>query len=481
MRGRCIINKLGNFEIPLANVHGIYYDESGQISSRPNRLVNPGATIDEAAVFSVLLFGGIVPPLSPWKEVHRLMPGYKYHGAEAICPVELNRERLLLNLDSEQQADLVVKTLDLILKKEIEGYGDPVLLFSGGVDSGLIASRLVASGYNNSLLINYSFGGEDPESELAESMARKLGLRYERVEADHQTLDCHLEPGRIYPQPFGDFSVIPTVDLAHAVVERLGEGRRVILDGTGGDSFGLSNKAKLWEQVYRVPKLIRRAVSDLYGNMLWYREGKLEYVTRILSRSSNMPIFAAAWAQNPLEGVFFNDQSGNSVYGMLQKWIDEWTENSTSQRIVATDIALIGANKAAQKAQPVFDSAGHKVVYPFLDNAIASIALDAVSFWQMDEPKAPLKRALARYVPTEMVYRPKSGFESDRKEIYFREEFIDYLRSAVEPTSPISHLLREKPVLKACQYLSHKEMLPVTTLNLLWTIVFTDRWYKTAF
>ena len=285
----------------------------------------------------------------------------------------------------------------------------------------------------------------------------------------------------IYPQPFGDFSVIPTVDLAHAVVERLGENRRVILDGTGGDSFGLSNKIKLWEMVYRVPLLIRRVVSELYGNMLWYREGKLEYITRILSRSSNMPVFAAAWAQNPLAGVFFKDQSRNSVYGMLQNWIDEWTDNSTSQRIVATDLALICANKAARKTQPVFDSAGYKVVYPFLDNTMIPVVLDAVSFWQMDEPKAPLKRALVRHVPPEMVYRPKSGFESERKEIYFNEEFIDYLHSVIEPTSPISHLLQEKPLLKACQLLSHKKMLPITTLNLLWTIVFTDRWYKTAF
>lgn len=476
------INELSEHEIPPCDTRGHFFDNFGRTSSIPNSLADSSSQVNDEAVFSVLQFGAIIPPLSPWKGIRRLMPGYNYNGTEMIGPVQLRQKTDISNLDVEQQADEIERILDHFLQQQIGEKEHPVLLFSGGVDSGIIASRLAALGYRDSLLINYSFGDEDPESKLAEAMANQLDLKYERVSLNRQLCDCLLSPGQIYPQPFGDQSTVPTSDLAHAVVDRLSDQKRIILDGTGADgAFGMTSKIRLWERAIRVPAILRKAASFAYANMLWHREGKFEYFARVFRRSIDMPLLSAVIAQNSLAGTFYSKCSRSSVDGLLAKWIGGWAGESPSNRIVAADLALTCANIFAQKSKPILESAGHRVVYPFLDIKMVTTALDSIPYWQMDEPKAPLKKSLARHVPRDMVYRPKSGFLDPKGDVFYSAEFINYLRDAAEPTSPIAHLLMRKPLLKACQLLARKRTLPPQTLNLLWAIVFTDRWYRTAF
>jgi asparagine synthetase B (glutamine-hydrolysing) len=469
-------------EIPPCDTHGLFIDDSGRTDPSPNNLANPNSQINDEAVFSVLQFGAIIPPLSPWKGIRRFIPGHKYRGAEMVCPLELQQPTDISTLDSEQQADEIERLLDSILQNQIGEQQDPVLLFSGGVDSGIIASRLAALGYRDSLLINYSFGDDDPESKLAEAMAHQLGLKFERVTADRKPCSCLLEPGRIYPQPFGDHSTVPTSNLAYAVVSRFFGQKRFILDGTGADgAFGMTQVLNEWGRVDQVPNIVKKAVSIAYGRILWQRQGNMEHFARILRRSVDMPIFSAILAQNPLAGIFYRKRFRNSVDHILQRLAAGWAGEGLLKQIVATDLAVTCANIFAQKALPILESAGHKVVFPFLDVQAVTTALASIPHWQMEEPKAPLKRSLARHVPHDMVYRPKSGFIDPKDEVFFSAEFIEYLRSAAETASPIAQMLVKNPLLKSCQLLMDKKKLPAQTLNLLWAIVFTDRWYRTAF
>lgn len=474
-----------NEEIAPCDTQGKFFDDLGRIGLLPNSMVGTNPEINDDAVFSILQFGAIIPPLSPWKGIHRFIPGYQYQGTKMVGPVELPQHQDISILNPEQQADEVEQLLDKILKKNIgDNEEDPVLLFSGGVDSGLIASRLAALGYRNSLLINFSFGDDDLESKLAEEMASELGLPFMRVlDQDNPSscLSCLDNPGKIYPQPFGDYSTAPTSNLAQSVIKYLSNQKRLIIDGTGADgAFGMTAKTREWKKVSRVPVIARKAVSLAYGRMLWHHQGRFERVARILRRSIQMPLLSSILAQNPLATTFYGMTSRHLVDDLLEAWIGGWAGEIPSTRVVAADLALTCTNIFAQKAQPIFELAGHKMLYPFLENEIISMALRSTPHWQMEEPKAPLKQALSRRIPRNMVYRPKSGFIDPKGEFFFSAEFIDYLRSAAESTSPIAHMLERKPLLKACDLLVQKKELPPQTLNFLWAVVFTDRWYRTA-
>jgi asparagine synthetase B (glutamine-hydrolysing) len=399
-----------------------------------------------------------------------------------VSPIELHQPSHIANLNSEQQADEIERLLDSILEKHIRGQEDPVLLFSGGVDSGIIASRLAALGYRNSLLLNYSFGEDDVESKLAEAMANQLGLKFKRVPVTRRFCNCLKEPGKIYPQPFGDHSTVPTSDLAYSVVEYLSNRKCLILDGTGADAaFGKTAKIEKWKKLRRVPSIAKKIASYTYMKMLWHREGRIEKTARILRRSIEMPLLSAILAQNSFAGVFYRKDNRHLVDQFLETWIGGWAGEEPVKKVIAAVLAFKCANIIGQKGKPIFELAGHKVLYPFLEFETISTALCSIPYWQMEEPKAPLKTSLARCVPFEMVYRPKSGFIDPKGNVFFSEEFINYLRSVTEPASPISHLLDKKLLLKSCDFLTRKKTLPAQTLNFLWAVVFTDRWYRTVF
>jgi asparagine synthase (glutamine-hydrolysing) len=260
------------YESAPCDTQGQFFDNLGRTGLLTNSIVGANPEINDDAVFSILQFGAIIPPLSPWKGIHRFVPGYQYQEMKMVGPVELLQHQDISILNPEQQADEVEQLLDKILKENIgDNEEDPVLLFSGGVDSGLIASRLAALGYCNSLLINFSFGDDDLESKLAEEMASELGLPFMRVSAQDRPSSCLDNPGKIYTQPFGDYSTAPTSDLAQSVVKYLSNQKRLIIDGTGADgAFGMTAKIRVWKKVSRVPVIVRKAVSLAYGRMLWH-------------------------------------------------------------------------------------------------------------------------------------------------------------------------------------------------------------------
>jgi len=456
------------------NTRGIYVAEN-TISQHPYELAGNSA-FDRKAIFSVLQFGTIIPPLSPWTNVSRLKPGYSYKKTETgVTCLGANQISDLFEWPEslDQQADAIVSIID----KSIRNVEAPVILFSGGVDSGLIAARAAALGKRKSLLLNYSFGKDDSESQLAEKMAHILGLRFERIEAGSEAITtCLDQPGRIYPSPFGDNSVVPTSALARAVVERVGRGTQ-IFDGTGADGgFGMTSKIAAWKRLASIPKFARRVAGSLYKQFWTSENSSMEYRLRILRRSTMMELLPAILAQSPLAGILFDASPALEVEQLLVDWIASWAGTKLPRQAVACDLAMTCANCFAQKAQSIFDAAGVTVSYPFMTNGSLQLALTASE--HVIEPKAPLKHALARHVPREMVYRPKSGFLDPKASIFHNHQFIEYLLDASNK-GPLADILDGPNLRKVADLLSTRRHLPSQTLTTLWAIVFLHRWIAT--
>src|SRR5690606_20146056 len=190
-----------------------------------------------------------------------------------------------------------------------------IILFSGGIDSGLIAARAKALAKHNAILVNFSFGSEDPESHLAEAMARHLGLKFERITSDESPTFCLETPGAIYPNPFADTSTVPSSALARAVVRRFGAGATIV-DGTGADGgFGMVGKISKWKRAMRIPALVRKIGGAGFG-LTWLRSGKEEYYSHLFRRAATMPFLSAVLAQNALGGILYDNSHAPVVHSM---------------------------------------------------------------------------------------------------------------------------------------------------------------------
>ena len=465
----------------LTSVVPVFHDLRNRTSESSTDLAGDSPQVCDDAVASVLQFGACVPPMSPWTGVSRFAPGYRYRGTQRIGVAPMYTQPELASLNPSQQADCIEGLLDSILQETLTENA-PVLLFSGGVDSGLIAARLAALGRDDSVLVNYSFGSEDREADLARRMAKTLGLTYLQVEATRNPCDVLQSPGKIYPMPFGDHSVVPTSDLAHSVVDLLGSGNHLIIDGTGADAgFGLLAKVDRWRSVYRVPRSVRGVADRIYKRTYWLRPGEVESRLKILSRAAQYALAPASIAQNGLAGSHFgSSRVQEKLEFALLDWISGTASENSRVQAVASDFALVCAGIVAQKAQPIFQAAGYQVLYPFLHPKIVGPVLSAVPSWQITIAKEALKIALTRAVPRRMVYRPKSGFVDPSGSMYYSEWFISYLEDACSAQSRVSSSLNVSRINEAVRALKSGKELPVQTRKLLWAAVFTDRWYRTA-
>src|SRR5215213_4182328 len=172
-------------------------------------------------------------------------------------------------------------------------------------------------------------------------MAKALGLQLEQIIATDEALTVSLhEPGSVYPFPFADHSIVPSSELARAVVLRVGKGT-TILNGTGADGvYGMSEKVGSWLHAARVPGVLRRVAGSSY-RFLWRSSGRSECVSRLLRRSGQMPIVSAILAQNALAGILYDHGPADEVHRLLDDWVSGMVgSESILRQAMVGDVAL---------------------------------------------------------------------------------------------------------------------------------------------
>src|SRR6267154_1904585 len=265
--------------------------------------------LDERAVYALLRYGVIPPSLTLYKQVQRIPNGHALRLSpateELICiPVFHWADLPRPDREGPRAEQWVAETLDGLLARV---PASTVLLFSGGVDSSLMAARLSRLGRKDVRLLNYCFGPEDEEGRLAVRIAARLGLECHQVHHDVRTAgDVLARVGRDYSAPFGDLSVFPTNVLVHEARALAGESRTVV-DGSGADgAFDLGGEYRKWQRVYGIPRPLRRWVDAAYRWLqLWKYRSPLEGAGRLLSKSARLPLSHAAAAQNALERIAY--------------------------------------------------------------------------------------------------------------------------------------------------------------------------------
>ncbi len=476
--------------IPLTQAEHYYYrfDTDDVLTiSNDLRLVRLSTdTFDPKGLFALLQFGTILPHSSPWRQIRRIPAGVTARISAGETEMLEAEDSLLKSEDgtsSDSSSDVngLTETIDQVLIR-LCPEENPLVLFSGGVDSALIAARCSALGWKDTTLINYSFGPEDTEAQLASQVADRLGLKLEtlvqRPGTWGETLDSAAEH---YPFPFGDLSTPLMLDLVQQMCETRSS-PRVVLDGTGADgAFGLSKAEARWRLLERVPKLLRRGGASLYQNrQLWLTGGFAERTCRLLRRSSMLPVTLAAVAQNPLQEILYSFTS-HTVHEALNE-VSTWLERASASvpmqfRIPLADLTVICSGIFAQKNYAVLSSAGFRPAYPFLRQEIMKHAcFEACRRTNKSGAKLILKQALARQIPKELVYRPKSAFAPPQAQILRSKFFRDAFDKVVDSKSPLGEWLDRRALLKLQSAIARGSNLPHQTASFAWLITFVNEW-----
>jgi asparagine synthase (glutamine-hydrolysing) len=300
---------------------------------------------------------------------------------------------------------------------------------SGGIDSSTIVSLMQAQSDSSVRSFSIGFRENDfDESPFASEISRHLGTSHTQM---HVTTDLALETvhalPRLYDEPFGDSSQIPTYLLSKLTREHV----KVCLSGDGGDElFGGYHRyfelERRWSKRLRAADFLRPSMESLLlatPEAVWRALGgiaprqlqsrlqpyRLRRLAQILGSRNPRDLYLLqmqAWApfmlERPLAGPGASSYDRFDIAEFASPFLGVMFLDAIGY---LPDDILVKLDRASM-------AASLETRVPFLDHRIAEFAsrLPLELKRQGDKGKWLLRKTLDRYVPPSMVDRPKQGF-----------------------------------------------------------------------
>ena len=332
--------------------------------------------------------------------------------------------------DINSVADDVANTMELSVKRHMVADVPVSCFLSGGLDSSLIS---VLAKKSNDHLSTYTIGTEDKDKK-GESMPddeKYANMLAEMFHLDHNVIKISPDILKDLPamvrsldEPIGDPAAINTYLICKAAKEK---GVKVLLSGMGADEifFGYRRqKATLMAQRFnKLPKPLKYVIAKTV-NML---------PVKISNRGFKFGRWAKrfmSFATMPLDEAYMRSYSyydTNQLKELVKA--DYWTgvdainkehkeilnskfKNDNINRICNTDINMFMLGLNLTYSDRASMAASVEVRVPFIDKLVITKAMEIPGKLKIKDgvSKFVLKKAAEKFLPKEIIYRPKASF-----------------------------------------------------------------------
>lgn len=397
----------------------------------------------DAAIQAYMRHGYVPAPMSIYERIQKVVPG-------GLVAIDENRgvaesffwsPRALLSGRSGTgdptpggvSGDVIEQRLAEAVKLRMNADVPLGAFLSGGVDSSLIVALMQkqSSSPVNTFSIGFSEHGYD-EAVYAKAVARHLGTRHtELYVTPRDCLDVIPRLPTIYDEPFADSSQIPTI-----LVSSMTRGYvTVALSGDGGDElFGGYNRyfwgRRIWNLMSCLPVASRNALSALLRGV---RPAWIDNSFRVLSQvaprlgrlsqpSEKLAKVAMLLRSGSLDEMYSRLISHYGSDGLLARssnqadfdtpTIRDLGELSPVERMMFRDLVGYLPDDILVKVDRASMAVALEVRVPFLDPGIVELAWSLPLSQKVGQGvgKLCLREILRRYVPPELIERPKMGF-----------------------------------------------------------------------
>lgn len=293
---------------------------------------------------------------------------------------------------------------------------------SGGIDSSLVTALAQATSAKPVRTFTVGFGGQgQDETAYAAAVARHLGTDHTEI---HLTAsDALVATGELHEywdEPFADPSALPTLLLCRQARRHV----TVALSGDGGDEvFGGYRR-------YTAGSLIARLALPLPAGARRAGATALESIPETLLKRFRRANDLGNWMHKLSRAMV-----AGSVPEMFSSLVSAWDEPETVvlghtngkwtgppelpwaaepvEAMMAWDTLLTLPDEMLTKVDRASMAVGLEVRVPLLDHRIVRAAWELPSGLRVSrgQGKKALRLVLDRYVPRELVDRPKTGFD----------------------------------------------------------------------
>jgi asparagine synthase (glutamine-hydrolysing) len=298
----------------------------------------------------------------------------------------------------------------------------PVGVFlSGGIDSSVVAAILQKGRKEKIKTFTIGFEEENDESPFAKDIASYLGT-------DHTECYCSISEAKdiisllpnYYDEPFADSSAIPTI-LVSRIAKKV---VTVSLSADGGDEIFAGyiyyrSFVRTAGILLKIPSILRKILG--WGTRLMhsimpkstFRNRLPRYIKALLASDTDLPyLLHESYFQLPNDvrkKLFMNTRLHD--YKALQVNQNPSIRDTLSVAL-AMDYKMYMQNDILTKVDRATMSASLEGREPFLDHRLIEFAAQLPQTFKLGyTSKRILKDVLYKYIPKEMMNRPKMGFE----------------------------------------------------------------------
>lgn len=313
----------------------------------------------------------------------------------------------------EEAADELERLLKASVRDQMVADVPVGAFLSAGIDSSTIVALMQAQSAQK--IRSFTIGMDDPrynEAAYAKEIAKHLGTKHTELyitEEDAKAVIPKLS--YMFAEPFADSSQIPTYLVSKMTREHV----TVSLSGDGGDELFCGYMTypsidRIWGKMQGIPYGVRKLCSDLLIHCPFGKNHQvLQTKAYLLGAKSPEHLYELSNAQEAsnldiaLEKNVYSYKHNDRPYGELKD-----TRNS----IMLMDMEVYHPDDILVKVDRTAMAVSLETRVPMLDKDVVEFAWTIPMEYkkQGEEGKLVLKDVLYRYVPKEMMDRPKKGF-----------------------------------------------------------------------
>ena len=416
--------------------------------------------VDSQAVSEFMQFGYIPAPSCIFHGISKLPQGHfvqVHFGATAgdpqpfwqLDPAESDLAAQLAGASDAYLIELLHDRLKASVGLQMMADVPLGAFLSGGVDSSTIVALMQTQSARR--VRTYTIGFHDKnldEAPYAKAVAQHLGTDHTElyVSADDATAIIPELPG-IYDEPFADSSQIPTTLVSRLARQHV----TVALTGDGGDELfaGYARyalAATLWSRINSLPMSLRVAVAAALrcaSPRAWDRAFMLLPVARRQSINGRRAHrLAHLLVSRSLAEIYVRLMSQwqpeeELVLGVSDTVPDRlrWsTQGTPIEQMRRWDVMQYLPDDLLVKVDRAAMSVGLESRAPLLDHRVVQLAFSLPEHMLVrgDQTKWILRRVLDRYVPRELIDRPKAGFSVPLSQ-WLRGPLHDWAQHLLDP------------------------------------------------
>lgn len=446
--------------------------------------------IDRSVLPFYFIHGYIPAPCSIYENIRKLPAGCLLTikipaGTEAlvtepeIVPYWSMREAAEKGLRSPFQGSRkeAADELERLLKESIKGQMEadvPVGAFlSAGIDSSTVVSLMqdLAPGRVRTFTIGME-EKEYNEADAAERIAARLGTDHMRLTVtEKEAREVIPRLSAMFAEPFGDSSQIPTYLVSRMTREHV----TVALSGDGGDELFAGYNiygwcGRIWGKLRTQPAALRKAAGGLIGLLPFSgREGiglkgklllsdhildvyRTNYERDELAERLALPAGAARGgngrnvsfrsdAGGPVpghcaSGAVWRNSARESIRAFYSRFSPEVFGTCPLKAVQLQDMLLYHPDDILVKVDRTAMAVSLETRVPMLDKDVVEFAwsLPEEYLRRQDTGKLVLRDVLYRYVPKEMMDRPKKGFSIPIRRWLLEPELRAWAEELLDPT-----------------------------------------------